>query len=118
LKLTYSGVALGALGIEMSVSTYANDPNKFMTYMYGYTQMSNGLTYDIAKQPLPINKMKIRSDNTSATLRVPTQMLDINLTDTYVGTASRTYNVDNALMDEPDLRPRKAQIVTGFVPRI
>lgn len=117
LKLTYSGVALGALGIEMSVSTYANDPNKFMTYMYGYTQMSDGLTYDIAKQPLPINKMKIRSDNTSATLRVPTQMLDINLTDTYVGTASRTYNVDNALMDEPDLRPRKAQIVTGFVPR-
>lgn len=117
LKLTYSGVALGALGIEMNLSTYANDPNKVFTYMYGYTQMEDGGTYAIAKQPKPISKMKIRSDNTSSILKVPTQMVDINLTDTYVGSANRTYNVDNALMDEPDLRPRRVQIVVGFAPQ-
>ena len=115
LKLTYSGVALGALGIEMNLSTYANDPNKVFTYMYGYEQMESGLTYAIAKQPKAIGKMKIRSDNTSSTLAIPTQMLDINLTDVYVGTANRTYTVDNALMDEPDLRPRKVQLVVGYV---
>ena len=60
--------------------------------------------------------MKIRSDNTSSTLLIPTQMLDINLTDVYVSSANRSYTVDNALMEEPDIRPRKAQIVVGYVP--
>jgi hypothetical protein len=54
LKLTYSSVALGALGIEMNISTYANDPNKFMSYMYGYQNFTNGSTYNIAKQPYEI----------------------------------------------------------------
>lgn len=115
LKLTYSSVALGALGIEMNISTYANDPNKFMTYMYGYSHMENGMTYTIAKQPYEIKRMKIRSDNTSSTLIEPTQMLDLNLSGVFVGSANHTYNVDNAIMDEPDLRPRRVQIVTGFI---
>ena len=58
--------------------------------------------------------MKIRSDNASSIMREPDQMLDLNLTGVYVGSANRTYNVDNAIMDEPDLRPRRVQIVTGF----
>lgn len=114
LKLTYSSIALGSLGIEMNISTYANDPNKFMAHMYGYDSMGNGSQYEIAKQPYAISKMKIRSDNTSSTVTTPTQALDLNLTDVYVGSANRTYNVDNAIMDEPDLRPRKVQIVVGY----
>lgn len=114
LKLTYSSVALGALGIEMNISTYSNNPNKFMTYMYGYPEMTDGYTYSIAKQPYEISKMKIRSDNSSSIMREGDQILDLNLTGVYVGSANRTYNVDNAIMDEPDLRPRRVQIVTGF----
>lgn len=112
-KLTYSSIALGSLGVEMNVSTYANDPNKFLTYMYGYSSMSNGTTYSITKQPYSISHLKIRSDNTSSVYTFPTQLLDLNVEDVFVGTANRTYNVDNAIMDEPDLRPRKIQIVVG-----
>ena len=114
LKLTYSSVALGALGIEMNISTYSNDPNKFLAHMYGYSSMTDGMTYSIAKQPYQIPKMKIRSDNSSSIMVEGDQLLDLNLTGVYVGSANRTYNVDNAIMDEPDLRPRRVQIVTGF----
>ena len=40
----------------------------------------------------------------------------MNLTKVYVGSANKTYNVDNALMDEPDLRPRKVQFGVGYIP--
>ena len=52
----------------MNISTYANDPNKFMAHMYGYEQFDDGIVgyYEIAKQPYSINKMKIRSDNSSS----------------------------------------------------
>ena len=86
-----------------------------MTYMYGYPQMVDGYTYNIAKQPYQIKRMKIRSDNSSSIMAEGTQILDLNLTGVYVGSANRTYNVDNAIMDEPDIRPRKVQIVTGFI---
>lgn len=114
LRLTYSSVTLGALGIEMNISTYANDPNKFMTYMYGYEQFAEGSQREIAKQPYGIDKMKIRSDNSSAIMKEGTQTLDLNLTKVYVGSANRSYTVGNAIMDEPDLRPRKVQIVVGY----
>lgn len=115
LKLTYSSATLGAQVIEMNLSTYSNNPNKVLTYMYGYTQMDDGLTYTIAKQPKAISKMKIRSDNSSSIMAEGTQVLDMNLSDVYVGSANRTYNVDNALMDEPDLRVRRASIVAGYL---
>ena len=114
LKLYYSSVALGAQTIEMSTSTYSNDPNKYMSYMYGYEKFGTVKDYTIAKRPLPIPKMLIRTDNTSAEISTATEFLDIYLTDVFVGTANRTYNVDNAIMDEPDLRPRKVKIVVGF----
>lgn len=114
LKLYYSSVALGAQTIEMSTSTYSNDPNKYMSYMYGYDEFGTTKDYTIAKRPLPIPKMLIRTDNTSAEVPTATEFLDIYLTDVFVGTANRTYNVDNAIMDEPDLRPRKVKFVVGF----
>lgn len=119
LKLTYSSVQLGSLGIEMNISTYANDPNKFMAHMYGYEEFEDGIVgyYEIAKQPYSIGKMKIRSDNSSSIMQEGSQTLDLNLTTVYVGSANKTYNVDNALMDEPDLRPRKVQIVVGYIPK-
>lgn len=116
LKLTYSSVALGPLGIEMNISTYSNDPNKFMAHMYGYKEMFDGEEYEIAKQPYGIDKMRIRSDNSRSDMKEGTQTLDLNLTKVYVGSANRSYSVDNAIMDEPDLRPRKVQIVVGYIP--
>lgn len=117
LKLTYSSATLGAQVIEMNLSTYSNNPNKVLTYMYGYTQMADGLTYTIAKQPKAISRVKIRSDNSSSVMKEGSQVLDINLQDVYVGSANRTYNVDNAIMDEPDMRPRRASIVAGYIPQ-
>lgn len=122
LKLYYSAVALGAQTIEMSTSTYSNDPNKYMSYMYGYTQFkevdgdNKPIDYTIAKRPLPIPKMLIRTDNSSSELSTEkaTEFLNIQLTDVFVGSANRSYSVDNAIMDEPDLRPRKVKFVVGY----
>lgn len=116
LKLYYSAVALGAQTIEMSTSTYSNDPNKYMSYMYGYETFGDTTDYTIAKRPLPIPKMLIRTDNSSSEVSSDnaTEFLNIQLTDVFVGSANRSYSVDNAIMDEPDLRPRKVKFVVGY----
>lgn len=113
-KLYYSSIALGAQTIELSTSTYANDPNKYMSYMYGYEKFSNDIQYTIGKVPVPISKMLINTDNTSAEVTTATEFLKIYLTDVYVGSANRSYSVDNAIMDEPDLRPRRVKFVVGY----
>ena len=113
-KLYYSSIALGAQTIELSTSTYANDPNKYMSYMYGYEKFSNDNQYTIGKVPVPISKMLINTDNTSNEVTDPTEFLQIYLTDVYVGSANRSYSVDNAIMDEPDLRPRRVKFVVGY----
>lgn len=114
LKLYYSSVAIGAQVIEFTTSTYANDPNKYMSYMYSYDSFKDGQQYTVGKAPKPISKMKIHSDNVDSENSTATEFLDIIFTDVYVGSSNRTYNVDNAIMDEPDLRPRKVKFVVGY----
>lgn len=113
-KLYYSSIALGAQTIELSTSTYSNDPNKYMSYMYGYDKFGTTKDYTIGKVPVPIPKMLINTDNTSTEVTDPTEFLKIYLTDVYVGSANRSYSVDNAIMDEPDLRPRRVKFVVGY----
>lgn len=116
LKLNYSSYAMGALTYDVSTSTYSNDPNKYLKYLYGYsTDLVNGTTYYIAKQPIPIEHMKIRTDDTSAlNENNPSMFMDINMTKTFVGDMSNSYSVDTAIMDEPSLRPQKVYIAVGY----
>lgn len=125
LRLNYSSYAIGALTYDVSTSTYSNDPNKYLKYFYGYAEdmmPSGGETigttpghYYIAKQPVPIGHMKIRTDDTSAIKpNNPDIFLDINMTDVYVGDMSNSYSVDSAIMDEPSLRAKKTYVAVGY----
>lgn len=115
LRLNYSSYAMGALTYDVSTSTYSNDPNKYLKYLYGYaTDLENGNTYYIAKQPIPIEHMKIRTDDTAAGRDGATLFMDINMTKTFVGDMSNSYSVDSAIMDEPSLRPQKVYIAVGY----
>jgi hypothetical protein len=115
LKLNYSSYAMGALTYDVSTSTYSNDPNKYLKYLYGYTDdFEDGETYFIAKQPIPLEHMKIRTDDTSARRKVASMFMDINMTKVYVGDMSNSYSVDSAIMDEPSLRPQKVYIAVGY----
>lgn len=117
LKLNYSSYAMGALTYDVSTSTYSNDPNKYLKYLYGYsTDLVDGSTYFIAKQPVPIEHMKIRTDDTSATRTQgnETIFMDINMSGVYVGDMSNSYSVDSAIMDEPSLRPQKVYVAVGY----
>ena len=117
LKLNYSSYALGALTYDVSTSTYSNDPNKYLKYLYGYSDdLVDGSTYFIAKQPIPIGHMKIRTDDTSATRTQgnETIFMDINMSGVYVGDMSNSYSVDSAIMDEPSLRPQKVYVAVGY----
>lgn len=117
LKLNYSSYALGSLTYDVSTTTYSNDPNKYLKYLYGYSaDMTNGNTYFIGKQPVPIEYMKIRSDNTSATVSQATMFIDINMSGVYVGDMSNDYNIDSAIMDSPSLRAKKIYIAVGYKP--
>lgn len=117
LKLYYSSVAMGAQTVEVSTSTYSNNPEKYMSYMYGYDSLTNGTNYSVGKQPRPISKMLISSNNSTAEdnydVEKATEFINIELTDAYIGTANRTYNVENAIMEEPDIRARKVRLVVG-----
>ena len=115
LKLNYSSYAMGSLTYDISTSTYSNDPNKYLKYLYGYaTDLADGGTYYIAKQPIPIENMKIRTDDTSANKSVADIFMDINMTKTFVGDMSNSYSVDSAIMDEPSLRPQKVYVAVGY----
>ena len=123
LKNYYSSFSIGTQTVELSTSTYSNNPNKYLSYMYGTTfadQAVSGVTignaYTTSKQPNAIPYMKFRSDDTSAGTAVATIFLDVDLTTVYVGSANRTLNVDSAIMDEPDLRARKIRFAVGYVP--
>lgn len=123
LKLYYSSVALGAQTVEMSTSTYANNPNKYMNHMYGHDTLAKAESgslepkmYSVAKQPVPIKSMKLESNDSNALDSTVKNFITAYLTDVYVGSSNRSYSVDNAIMDEPDLRPRKIKIVVGHTP--
>ena len=123
LKLNYSSYAMGALTYDVSTSTYSNDPNKYLKYLYGYDTdfVERESPYFIGKQPVPIEHMKIRTDDTSALSEkdaegkpIATLFMDINMTKTFVGDMSNSYSVDTAIMDEPSLRPQKVYIAVGY----
>lgn len=117
LKLNYSSYAMGSLTYDVSTSTYSNDPNKYLKYLYGYSTdfIERESPYFIGKQPVPIEHMKIRTDDTSAiNPNNPTMFMDINMTKTFVGDMSNSYSVDSAIMDEPSLRPQKVYIAVGY----
>ena len=88
-----------------------------MSYIYGYDSFTNGTNYSVGKQPKPISKMLISSNNSTAEdnydVEKATEFINIELTDAYIGTANRTYNVENAIMEEPDIRARKVRLVVG-----
>ena len=117
LKLNYSSYAMGSLTYDVSTSTYSNDPNKYLKYLYGYSEdftSSTTTQYFIGKQPIPVEHMKIRTDDTSARNTEATMFMDINMTRVFVGDMSNAYSVDTAIMDEPSLRPQKVYVAVGY----
>lgn len=116
LKLNYSSYSAGALSYSVNTTTYSNNPNKYLSTFYGYDSLDTNTVYTVAKQPVSLPYVKIRSDDTNAVLTTATQFLDINMEDVFVGTMNRSYDVGNAIMDEPDLRSRHINIAVGFTP--
>lgn len=119
LRTTYSGYAMAALTYSVNTSTYSNNPNKYKAAMYGYATMTpvSGATTNIyfpGKQPYGIPRMRIRVDDTDAVNLTATAFLDILMDDVYIGGLSNTYDVENAIMDQPELRPKHVEVVVGY----
>lgn len=115
-KLTYSSYAMAGLTYDVSTSTYSNDPEKYLKYLYGYDTLSVGTNYHVGRQAVPIGNMKIRTDDTSATKTAgnETMFMDINMSNVYVGDMNYNFSVDSPIMDEPSLRAQTLYMAVGY----
>lgn len=115
-KLTYSSYAMAGLTYDVSTSTYSNDPEKYLKYLYGYDTMTVGTNYHVGRQAVPIGNMKIRTDDTSATKDDDnkTMFMDINMSNVYVGDMNYNFSVDSPIMDEPSLRAQTLYMAVGY----
>lgn len=115
-KLTYSSYAMAGLTYDVSTSTYSNDPEKYLKYLYGYDTLSEGTNYHVGRQAVPIDNMKIRTDDTSATKTDgnETMFMDINMSNVYVGDMNYNFSVDSPIMDEPSLRAQTLYMAVGY----
>lgn len=115
-KLTYSSYAMAGLTYDVSTSTYSNDPEKYLKYLYGYDTMTAGTNYHVGRQAVPIGNMKIRTDDTSATTTDDdkTMFMDINMNNVYVGDMNYNFSVDSPIMDEPSLRAQTLYMAVGY----
>ena len=113
-KLTYSSYAMAGLTYDVSTSTYSNDPEKYLKYLYGYNALTAGTNYHVGRQAVPIGNMKIRTDDTSATTTTSTMFMDINMSNVYVGDMNYNFSVDSPIMDEPSLRAQTLYMAVGY----
>lgn len=115
-KLTYSSYAMAGLTYDVSTSTYSNDPEKYLKYLYGYNTLDVSKNYHVGRQAVPIGNMKIRTDDTSATTTVgnETMFMDINMNNVYVGDMNYNFSVDSPIMDEPSLRAQTLYMAVGY----
>lgn len=115
-KLTYSSYAMAGLTYDVSTSTYSNDPEKYLKYLYGYDALTVGTNYHVGRQAVPIGNMKIRTDDTSATKTDgnETMFMDINMNNVYVGDMNYNFSVDSPIMDEPSLRAQTLYMAVGY----
>lgn len=120
MKPYFSSVAIGNQVIELSTSVYSNDPNKYLSYMYGHKKLTGGtgggdpVFYGVSKKPLRIPEMVIVSNDAQVGSDDFKNFIKIHLYKVNVGTANRTLNAENSIMEEPDLRPATYKIVTGY----
>ena len=110
-KAWYGAYALGNLEYSISTSTYSDDPNKYMSKVYGISKFTNdGFTFP-KKNPYLIPYAKIHTQDTLYP-EAPNMFLDIDMQKVATPTLNRAYSIGgDALMDDPDLVPRKVQIV-------
>lgn len=115
-KLTYSSYAMAGLTYDVSTSTYSNNPEKYLKYLYGYDTLTVGTNYHVGRQAVPIGNMKIRTDDTSATKTSgnETMFMDINMSNVYVGDMNYNFSVDSPIMDEPSLRAQTLYMAVGY----
>lgn len=115
-KLTYSSYAMAGLTYDVSTSTYSNDPEKYLKYLYGYNTLDVNKNYHVGRQAVPIDNMKIRTDDTSATTTAgnETMFMDINMNNVYVGDMNYNFSVDSPIMDEPSLRAQTLYMAVGY----
>lgn len=115
-KLTYSSYAMAGLTYDVSTSTYSNDPEKYLKYLYGYDTLDVDKNYHVGRQAVPIGNMKIRTDDTSATKTDgnETMFMDINMNNVYVGDMNYNFSVDSPIMDEPSLRAQTLYMAVGY----
>lgn len=115
-KLTYSSYAMAGLTYDVSTSTYSNDPEKYLKYLYGYGTLDVDKNYHVGRQAVPIGNMKIRTDDTSATTTDDdkTMFMDINMSNVYVGDMNYNFSVDSPIMDEPSLRAQTLYMAVGY----
>lgn len=113
-KLTYSSYAMAGLTYDVSTSTYSNDPEKYLKYLYGYNTLDVSKNYHVGRQAVPIGNMKIRTDDTSATTTTSTMFMDINMSNVYVGDMNYNFSVDSPIMDEPSLRAQTLYMAVGY----
>lgn len=115
-KLTYSSYSMAGLSYDVSTSTYSNDPEKYLKYLYGYDTLDVDKNYHVGRQAVPIGNMKIRTDDTSATKTSgnETMFMDINMSNVYVGDMNYNFSVDSPIMDEPSLRAQTLYMAVGY----
>ena len=113
-RLTYSSYAMAGLTYDVSTSTYSNDPEKYLKYLYGYNTLDVSKNYHVGRQAVPIGNMKIRTDDTSATTTMSTMFMDINMNNVYVGDMNYNFSVDSPIMDEPSLRAQTLYMAVGY----
>lgn len=116
LNRFYTAYAMGALDYSVSTSTYSNDPNKYLSKLYGYGTLAIGSIYYPSKQPYAIPYARIRADDTDAETTTATAFVDILMENVYTGNMDNTYDAENAVMDEPSLTPQHVTVVVGYTP--
>jgi len=111
-KAWYGAYSLGNLEYSVSTSTYSDDPNKYMAKVYGISNFTGVTDFKFpGKVPYLIPLAKIHTQDTLYPAPA-SKFLDIDMQKVATSSLNRTYAIGgDAVMDEPDLAPRKVQIV-------
>ena len=113
LKLTASAYSMGPLSVEMSTACYSNDPKKYLLKMYGVnddTAVDTMITPRGLLRKIPFLQIKSKVEDANN----KEFSLSIVSTDAYIGSINASYDVNNAIMDEPTITVRGAEITVVY----
>lgn len=113
LKLTASAYSMGPLSVEMSTACYSNDPKKYLLKMYGVnddTAVDTMITPRGLLRKIPFLQIKSKVEDAAN----KEYSLSIVSTDAYIGSINASYDVNNAIMDEPTITVRGAEITVVY----